>query len=120
MPWVIGYDESTRILTITTSDFYDSTVARQMLGELKHALTHHGAHRVLIDQQKAEIRLTFSDLINRTDLYKAIGIPPSTKTALVFRVIVDDYRFLEDVCVNRGYQLKIFDNFENAVRWLSA
>lgn len=42
------------------------------------------------------------------------------KTAMVRNYLTEDDYFFETVAVNRGYQVRIFKSFENAVQWLSS
>ena len=39
--------------------------------------------------------------------------------ALVYSEILEDHKFMEDVLVNRGYQVRIFDDINKAFKWLN-
>ena len=62
---------------------------------------------------------------NFLDTFKAGTVPDDKdymqikqKVALLYLTITEDCKFLEDVAVNRGYQLRVFDQLEIAINWL--
>jgi hypothetical protein len=40
------------------------------------------------------------------------------KLAIVYAEITEQERFFEDVAVNRGYRLRVFDDKKKALEWL--
>jgi hypothetical protein len=40
------------------------------------------------------------------------------KVALVYKSDVAAHKFMENVAVNRGYQLRVFDSMDDALAWL--
>ena len=58
-------------------------------------------------------------------LYKA-GNPPhdlgqslmGLTMAFVYAEVTDNERFFENVTVNRGFRVRVFDDLEQAVQWL--
>lgn len=42
----------------------------------------------------------------------------SQKIALVYSGDLTDHGFMENVAVNRGYRLKVFDQIDKAIEWL--
>jgi hypothetical protein len=41
------------------------------------------------------------------------------KAAVVYSEVTEDERFLESVGVNRGILIKVFDDIDEAISWLS-
>ena len=73
-----------------------------------------GRRRWLID-------LTGADTVGGTmGAYEAGTMPldPKQRVALVFSGNLRDHKFMEDVAVNRGYQLRVFDDCDVALAWL--
>ena len=42
----------------------------------------------------------------------------SQQIALVYARDLDEHKFLENVAVNRGYNVQVFDQIEKAIGWL--
>lgn len=40
------------------------------------------------------------------------------RLAIVYSKLTENERFFENVAVNRGYQLRVFDNMDRAIEWL--
>ena len=40
------------------------------------------------------------------------------KIALLFAGDMEDHKFMENVAYNRGYQVRVFDNRDQAMAWL--
>ena len=68
------------------------------------------------DANLADISVT--DLFNSPEIIGKSGILRITKRALVVPPSFDESRFIENVTRNRGHNLMIFKNIEEAERWL--
>lgn len=40
------------------------------------------------------------------------------KVAVLYQEVAEDERFFENVAVNRGFSLRVFDNLDNSLGWL--
>lgn len=77
--------------------------------------------RVLLDFSSATALVSITELYKLPDIYKDLRAPRLAHLAMV--VPADGYRmevyqFYEDVCVNRGYFVKLFNDTASARDWL--
>ena len=73
------------------------------------------------------VDMTDARIVARTmDTFDSSNPPAELRVALrkvrvasLYPELTEDHRFLEDVAVNRGFQLRVFDNRNKAVNWLA-
>jgi len=82
----------------------------------------NGAQGVLADFTAANVRIPLAEIYQLPDYYDKIGVSRQNRIAVVFPPNLhqhDKYQFYEDVCHNRGYHSRIFDNLKQARAWLN-
>ncbi len=89
-----------------------------MLADLVWGAGHYRCNSLLVDHRKSRMNFTFMTTFKRPDVYAGLGFSRDTKAALVWNKLVKDFLFFENVCVNRGFNVKVFDNHEAALCWL--
>jgi len=76
---------------------------------------------ILVDDQRAQNMASTLELFAMPAMYEELGAPRSAKVAIVMpqdSPSAADIRFLETVCVNRGFNVKIFGTEPAAIEWL--
>lgn len=61
------------------------------------------------------------DVYERINMYEKLGIDTKTKEAILIpsdQVVVENVKFYETACLNRGYNVRIFENRQEAIDWL--
>jgi hypothetical protein len=80
-------------------------------------------HLFLVDLLDAQSELSAADLYSIPRLWESAGSVKENKLALVVPEHGDmwrDARFFEDVCCNRGWQVKAFPGRQHTIDWLTA
>lgn len=121
MQYTTRYDEESGICTVTVAGRHkrpDDSVELQRFA--RKFGDEHGCDRFLIDMTRAEI------IGSTMDAYRTGTVPEDTeykqltqKIALVYAGDLSDHKFLETVLVNRGYLVRVFDDFTIATEWLT-
>lgn len=76
---------------------------------------------VLTDCLEIDIGPTVLDVYERINMYEKMGIDTETKEAILIpanQVVTQNVKFYETACMNRGYNVRIFENREAAIEWL--
>lgn len=120
MEYKYDYDRNSGICTVKVTGEHrrpDDTILLQQFA--RDFGNEHGCERFLFDMTGATI---IGDFLGT---YKAGTVPNDRdymqikqRVALLYTIITEDCRFLEDVAVNRGYKLRVFDQKEKAMDWL--
>jgi len=96
-------------------DARDANLEIIRLGEEK------GIKKFLHDCRKLKSELTIGQIYDLPKLYDDLGISRQYKVAIIIDPQderKDDYYFLEDASVNRGYQVRICYTIEDGKKWL--
>ena len=115
----LQHDEA--CLTVTLKGSIGLTESREVLQQIAAIDTSSRNHPILLDVRDAECKLSFSDIVAlvadlrdyRAALIHRIGILYNEKQQ------EKAARFLELCAGNRGYPVRAFTVFEDAMKWLS-
>ncbi len=92
-----------------------------MISEIASALHHNGDYEILIDLREAVTDLSYVNLIEIINEFGRHRQKPLSKNIAVLCRQGHDHskaEFLETSAYNRGFRLKTFTDFENAIYWL--
>jgi hypothetical protein len=79
----------------------------------------HDCKRFLNDMREAEINMSFADLYYATADAVVEEFDRSWKRAILVKELTKEIEFWEVTATNKGITLKIFDNYNEALAWLS-
>jgi len=113
-------DPERRIFTLRVTGVYrrpdDGLTAQRYVID---SFAEHGFRRILLDVRAAEIRSgtlqTYDTAKSHPDLMDELR---KFKFAALYAEISPDERFFEDAAVNRGLSVRVFDDHDEAIRWL--
>ena len=118
----ITYLEEFDVLRLRTSGVYRLDGEIETLKRLAAALKQRACRRLLIDHRRTEVITRTIDTLERPAEYEHIWGDPATvrsiRSAIVFAEINESYRFLETVIRNRGWNTRIFDDYDEALACL--
>lgn len=119
MPHQIRFQKDSHCVFLEHTGPLDIEEARLARNELRDALAAHQCNRILIDETRAEKKLSVIDQHQFTVEYGS-ELPVDVWIAVVVRrEKMSDARFIENVAFNRGIHLKVFLNSNEALDWLS-
>ena len=90
--------------------------------EAVRALTATGRHRLLIDAREIQAKMSVSGDFEFTADHQP-SFPPAVRVAALRRQDPsesDRFRFIENVAINRGHDLRVFTEQAEAENWLLA
>ncbi|WDT70687.1 MAG: hypothetical protein MPW14_10140 [Candidatus Manganitrophus sp.] len=117
----------TNIKIIQTQDFIraapdgalDLTASRDLLKDLVTKSVTAGKYHVLVDTRGAEVRLSIPNIF---ELGVALAAEPALARQKVAILVPPEAKanaeFFETVGINRGANLRVFTDFETAIKWL--
>lgn len=122
MPWTIAYNTEKDFILIT----YSGRVIQSELIEAFKAsgelMKQHNTLLILSDCSKMIGGHSVLDLYSLISLYKDTDFPKYFKEAILMPDLndtVENVQFYETACLNRGYNVKIFNNNTEAINWLT-
>lgn len=118
MEWSLQYLPRRSVVLARLEGDYEPMVVPPFLQALGAACRQHSPRAVLIDRRRSALKLSTMSIYGHPQDYRNAGITPSLRIALVVAAKAADERFLENVFLNQGYRLKLFDDWRRAVTWV--
>jgi hypothetical protein len=114
------------LLTVVASGLFSLEDAKQAFLEMLGAVAHHKAEKLLLDGRSVKgqpddlERFFYGDFAAQETL-RIVGEHKLTPrfAYVLHQPLRDPRRFGETVAVNRGMNIQIFENPEDALHWLS-
>ena len=109
-----------RYVEIVTYGVADKHGSRNMAETISLTLKKHRYTKVLIDHRNIEsVSGETMDIYDRPNIFKIIGVILGIRIAEIVKPeYIEHFRFLETVCLNRGYTFSIFYDKQSALDWL--
>ena len=120
MGFEVDYDDSIGLCTLRIVGKYgsadDTREAQQIVANLR---AERGCKLVLIDMTQADVSVSTLTIFEAGSPQgeMAAGLR-KLKTALLYRELTQNLRFFENVAVNRGFPVRVFDQRDKALEWL--
>lgn len=118
MPHSLRYDPDIDCIILT----FDGTVTINMIKEVAPQVAKKsqetGCLRILNDMSAAEIDVSFMDVFKSPEVMDKSNVLRITKRALVAPTSFTEAHFLETVTRNRGHNLMVFHDIDEARQWL--
>jgi hypothetical protein len=119
MPINVKIIHTKDFIKTTATGILDFEASKQSILDIASHITQPGEYDVLVDTRAAEATLSITDLY---ELGQSLADHPALHQSkigiLVPERAMDQAAFFETVAVNRGFRIKAFTNFEQAITWL--
>ena len=122
MTWDVRHLDDTNIVYIedkgpsTYQDYVEQTRKALELGK------KHDTNLVLGDYSKAKSKTSIFDIFHLPALYDKLEVDKTNKFAVIIPLSDDEkgvYTFYETICKNRGRNVKLFHDKNDALEWLT-
>ncbi len=93
----------------------------EMVREAMEAGKRYNSGLFLVDHRMVQIAMSVLDTFSRPSELDALSFPRDSRVAQLYAEKDQaTFQFLETVSVNRGYQIRVFKDFDLAMKWLSS
>jgi hypothetical protein len=118
--WTIEHLPQENMLLVKTMGQMDVPSANAMVKAVADAATKTQCYVHLIDHRETTFAFSLMDFFDRPRINEKLGVSRRFKTAMVFKELTTDTRFMETVFQNRSYNLRHFTDIDEAKAWLKA
>jgi len=118
MPYSVKYDTETNCIYISVEGQLNLSLFDNMAAEVSRCINENNCKRILNDMRHARPAKSVVDIYNMPRLALKAGVVRVVRRALVVSEPMSEYRFLETVFVNQGNIVQLFNNINDAKRWL--
>lgn len=122
MEWKIVVRNKERYVEVITSGVADKDGSLNMARAITQIMRERRIKRVLIDHRNIDgVTGKTIDIYDRPKIFRLIGAILKIKIAEIIKPDnLEHFKFFETVCINRGYQLAVFQDEDKAIAWLLA
>ena len=110
----ITYIEDKDIVQLRTSGTYELVAEVETLKRMASMLKEHNCNRCIFDHRQTDVIAKITKSFKRSELYDEIWGNRSIRAAIVFKELNEDFRFFETAIRNRGWNVRIFDDYDTA------
>ena len=114
----LSYDSDIDCVILRVKSEVTLELVRELAPLVASMFEETNCRRLLNDMSGATIDISVTKLFNSPQIMDEAGVMRNTKRALVVPQSFDESAFLENVTRNRGHNLMIFKDVEEAKRWL--
>lgn len=120
MEWEFHYHEAPGYLEIIISGPMSHDELNQMAIERWSELRKHKCKKIFFDFSRITNTLSTIDIYSRPSQSENVGVlRKNYAAALVPQIYYSDFKFMETVYKNRGFNLTVFDKREDAMAYLA-
>lgn len=123
MLWEIEYLEEVATVFITYSGTGSSNLFKRSFEEAAAIALRHGARRFLVTTRDYEFGLTAGEIYDFPKAFDRMMVERKTRFAVIMPTDPTgrkNFTFFKTVCRNRGYVVKLFDDKDSALEWLTS
>ncbi len=121
MPVKIGFSENPERIEVN----YSGTITESEYGDAIREFVKFNAEKkcllVLTDLREMTVSPSILNVYDSINMFEKMGIDKNTSEALIIpenKFAADNVKFYETACQNRGYNVRLFYNKEDAIKWL--
>ncbi len=122
MPYDIKFNNDQKIIELTYAGLVTPPELVEALEETAILSRSSGVTRFLADCTTMVGGHSVFDLYALISLYESIGVPRGMKEAILLPSLespIEDVKFYEIACFNKGYNVRVFKNIRDALSWLT-
>jgi len=116
----LRYDSDTDCVILHVEGTVTMELVRKLAPQVARMCAETGCKRILNDMRATSINVSVTELFDSPNAMDEAQISRVIKRALVVPPSFKESTFLEDVTNNRGHNLKVFKDIEEAKQWLLA
>jgi hypothetical protein len=122
----ISYNSDLNYLLVTIEGKIDSSGMRPTILDAGEYIKEHKCNRILGDYRTADLAVQIMELVDLYNFWtthlRELGFSHYDAKRVILlapgQKFVEKYRFFEDFTANRNGQVRLFYDFDEAVKWL--
>lgn len=121
LKWQIDFDQERQILLVKTSGVISWEDKKKFSEEMLAAGRKNNVNAFLVDQKETSFGLSVLEIDRLPSMLKEIGFSSNHKLAILINqdsLKGNLYKFLQNVCLLRSMQIRVFNDTEKAAAWL--
>jgi len=123
MPHTVTYNSETHVVETKAHGNLTLDEAKELIFDIGQVCVEKNCFLCLSDYREATLNLSTLDIYSipqlLSDILASMGLPANkVKRAVVVAKDIKDFEFFETVTINRGQNIKLFQDIDEAKKWL--
>lgn len=118
MSYSVIYDDINDYIIVSVVGKLNHSLLENIAKDAAAEIKKHNCDRILTDLRFAKLSASPTNVYKMPKIAKEAGIHVNIKRALLVRVNDKEFDFLETVFINQGNLVRMFDNLNDAKKWL--
>lgn len=121
MPYSIKFEISPERIEVNYSGTVTDEEYKQAISDFVNFNKDKNCLLVLTDLREMKVTPSILNVYNSINTFEKMGIDNRTSEALILeknKFVESNIKFYENACQNRGYNVRIFYNSDDAIHWL--
>ena len=121
MPYAIKFIENNRIIQIKNNGELSYEELLTQTREVIKIQQEKSTSLILTEFVSVKLDVNIADIFQFPEVYEQLGMQRKNKIAVVVsdvEIKTDELQFYETICLNRGWNIKIFLKEKEAIKWL--
>jgi hypothetical protein len=114
----VNYDEECECLIGSFTGPLNQETLKEYSIEVAKTASKYDFMYFLNDLRKANVDFSSIEIINIPGIFHAAGLDLSRKRAIVVSTDLNNYRLFQTAANTRGFNVKVFNNLNEAMNWL--
>lgn len=121
MPWKIQLIDNPPAVAVEASGPMKLALVKELAAEALGEAASHELHKFLVDDREMVPDLSTLELHQLPDILERMGLGKRDRVAVVYcerSPKAEDFRFFENTAINRGFDIRLFTDLNQATDWL--
>jgi len=116
--FAVQYIPDEGIIRLQLHGEIDAQMLSMATSKLVEEISRWNCNRLLMDHREAKLDISVSEIFDRPMIASKLGVPLSSRIAIIYSTRESDYRFVETAGRNRGFNIKVFTDIDEGIKWL--
>ena len=121
MPWKIQLIDNPAAVAVEASGPMKLALVMEVAAQALAEAASHELHKFLVDDREMIPDLSTLELYQLPEVLERMGFGKRDRAAVLYcerSPKAEDFRFFENTAINRGFDVRLFTDLDQAVDWL--
>ena len=115
----VVYNTKHNVVRAKATGMLSYEVGKELVEKILKVAANHKCHKVFCDYSKMKLPASILEIYDNADHFEQWGVPHNFWIAVVYSKDQKVYKFWETVVKNRGFAARVFNDKNEALKWLT-
>ena len=115
----VVYNSKHNVVSAKATGVLNYDVGKGLVEKFLKVAVDHKCHKVFCDYSKMKLPVSILEIYDNADHFELWGVPRNFLIAVVYSEGQKVYKFWETIVRNRGFAARVFNDKDEALKWLA-